>query len=276
MTFAGWSSDFAKIITRDHALDAVLAVIILIVGFYLARKMRDAVAKIPQFDIQQRLLATKIVYYTLVTLAIAAALTQIGVDLRVLLGAAGVLTVAVGFAAQTSASNLISGLFLMAEKPFVVGDVVAIGDIRGEVMSIDLLSTKIRTFTNLMVRVPNETMVKSNITNYSYFPIRRLDLNIGVGYESNLTLVESVLRQVASSHPLCLEDPRPVFVFNGFGDSAMNIQFQVWTLTKNMTTLQNDLSRDAKVALDAAGIAIPFPTRTLVMAQQGPSPVARL
>ena len=276
MTFAGWESDFGKIVTREHALDAVLAVVILLVGFYLARKMRDAVAKIPQFDIQQRLLATKITYYTLVTLSIAAALTQIGVDLRVLLGAAGVLTVAVGFAAQTSASNLISGLFLMAEKPFVVGDIVAIGEIKGEIMSIDLISTKIRTFTNLMVRVPNETMVKSNITNYSYFPIRRLDLNIGVGYESNLTLVESVLRQVASSHPLCLEDPRPVFVFNGFGDSAMNIQFQVWTLTKNMTTLQNDLSRNAKTALDAAGIAIPFPTRTLVMAQQAQGPVARL
>ncbi|MFN9975907.1 MAG: mechanosensitive ion channel family protein, partial [Phycisphaerae bacterium] len=113
------------------------------------------------------------------------ALDSLGFDLKVLLGAAGILTVAVGFAAQTSASNLISGLFLMFERPFVVGNSIVIGDLRGEVVAIDMLSTKIRTFTNMMVRIPNETLVKSNIVNLSYFPIRRVDLEVGVAYSSD-------------------------------------------------------------------------------------------
>jgi small-conductance mechanosensitive channel len=174
------------------------------------------------------------------------------------------LTVAVGFAAQTSASNLISGVFLMVERPFTVGDVIGVGELNGEVMSVDLLSSKIRLFNNLMVRIPNEKLVKSDIVNYSYFPVRRVDFKMGVSYDTDPRFVEQVLRRVATNHPLCLEDPRPVFVFSGFGDSAMNLQFQVWTLRANMGTLQNDLYRDIKLAFDANGIEIPYPTTTAI------------
>jgi len=103
-----------------------------------------------------------------------------------LLGAAGILTVAPGFASQTSASNLVSGLFMIAEHPFGVGDTIRLGSIAGEVPSIDLLSVNLRTPDNLYVRIPNETMIKSEITNLTRFPIRRLDLEIGVAYKENL------------------------------------------------------------------------------------------
>src|SRR5690606_14707046 len=105
----------------------------------------------------------------------------------------------------------------------------------------DLLSSKIRTFNNLMIRVPNETLAKSNITNVSYFPIRRIDLNLRVAYDSDLSKVETVLRKVAETHSLCLEDPTPLFLVTGYGESSIDVLFCPWTLSKNFLTVQNDL-----------------------------------
>jgi small-conductance mechanosensitive channel len=268
MILGDWFHDLAQTITQRHIVNFVIAISIFFIGIFVARRSRDAVERLPNLDIQQRVLLTRMAYYGLLGLAIAAAMSQMGFDLKVLLGAAGVLTVAIGFAAQTSGSNLISGIFLMVERPFTVGDVIAIGDIRGEVMSVDMLSSRIRTFNNLMVRIPNETLVKSNITNYSYFPIRRLDFNIGVGYGSDIDQVEAILMSVAEANPLCLDEPKPIFIFSGFGDSSMNIQFQIWTVSKNMAMLQNRMYRDIKLAFDQARIDIPFPTRTLLNPQQ--------
>jgi small-conductance mechanosensitive channel len=263
-----WAGELATLLKIQNLLSFAAAVAILIVGLFIARRARQALARSSHFDMQQRLVFGNAAYYGLVTLSIAAALSQLGFDLKVILGAAGVLTVAIGFAAQTSASNLISGLFLMVDRPFVIGNIISVGDIRGEVLSIDLLSSKIRTFNNLMVRIPNETMVKSNITNYSFFPIRRLDFNLGVAYASDLPTVEATLRKVASSHPLCLDEPSAVFLFNGFGEFSMNIQFQVWTLTENLVTLQNEIYREIKLAFDREGIEIPYPTRHLITTAQ--------
>lgn len=268
MVFGEWLKSILALVTKTHVVNFLTAVLIVLVAFFLARRARDGITKLSQFDVQQRLLLSKIAYFGLLYIGAAAGLRQIGFELTVLLGAAGVLTVAIGFAAQTSASNLISGIFLMVEKPFIVGDVISVGEIRGEVMSIDMLSSKIRTFNNLMIRIPNETLVKSNITNLSYFPIRRLDFNIGIAYHNDSEHVETVLKSVAAAHPLCLDEPHPEFVFVGFGDSAMNVQFQVWTTTANLLTLQNELYRDIKRAFDRAGIEIPYPTRTMVTAKE--------
>jgi small-conductance mechanosensitive channel len=203
-------------------------------------------------------------YYVLVGVIIAAALSQLGLDIKVLLGAAGVLTVAVGFAAQTSASNLISGLFLMIDRPFNIGDVIRVEGFTGEVLSIDLLSCRLRTMDNLMVRVPNESMVKSTITNLSHFPIRRNDIQIGVSYKDDIEKVRLVLFDVADRNPLCLQDPKPLFIFNGFGDSSVNIQFSVWTTRENYLILQNSIYQEIKLAFQTHGIEIPYPHRVLV------------
>jgi small-conductance mechanosensitive channel len=171
--------------------------------------------------------------------------------------------VAVGFASQTSASNLISGLFLLAERPFSVGDIIKVGDTTGEVIGIDLLSVKIRTFDNLFVRVPNESLIKSEVTTLTKFPIRRIDLKIGVAYKEKMARVREVLRAVAEKNPLCLEEPPPLFIFLGYGDSALEVQFSVWGKRENYLALRNAILEEIKVAFDAAGIEIPFPHRSL-------------
>jgi small-conductance mechanosensitive channel len=251
-------------ITEQRVYGLIAALIILVVGVYLARKASQAVMKIQQLDTQQKLLMQKVTYYGLIILVIASALNQLGFDLKVLLGAAGLLTVAIGFAAQTSASNLISGLFLIVDRPFIVGDVIDVNGIKGEVMAIDLLSTKVRTFDNVLVRIPNETMNKSDIRNLTFFPVRRIDMKFGVAYGSNLDVVRDVLNKIVLTHPLCLNEPEPLFLFSGFGESSLDIQFSVWTLRENMAELTNDLAVAIQDSFARTGIVIPFPTRTIV------------
>jgi small-conductance mechanosensitive channel len=261
--FHDWIAEILKIVTLQHVLKVATAVLFMLLGIFLSRRVDTSIDRLNQLDISQKTLFGKIGKYGILVFAVAAALNQLGFNLEVLLGAAGVLTVAIGFAAQTSASNLISGLFLMVERPFVVGDIVQIGVLTGTVLSIDLLSSKIKTFDNLMVRIPNETMVKSNITNQSYFPVRRVDFNLPVPYSTDLNEVESLLRGLADGHHFCLDEPGPVFIVSGFADSAINLQFQVWTLASNMLTVQNELFRQIHAAFRNAKIEAAYPTRVV-------------
>ena len=241
------------------------AAIVVVTGIVLARLAGAGLGRLlgPHFSAQSVMVARRLTTWTLYLVVLLAALHQLGVNPGVLLGAAGVLTVAIGFASQTSASNVISGLFLIAERPFVVGDVVEVDAVKGEVISIDLMSVKLRTFDNLFVRLPNETMVKSKMINLTHFPIRRFDHPIAVDYRADLDEVRRVLAGVADANPLCLDEPKPLFVFQGFEESAMRIQFSVWTATPNFIELRNRISGDVKAAFDAAGLPVPFPRRVL-------------
>jgi small-conductance mechanosensitive channel len=259
-------AEIAGGITRQHVFAVVSSILILFIGFFVARRASSGVARISRLDAQQKLLCQKAIYYALATLTIAMALNQVGFDLKVLLGAAGVLTVAVGFAAQTSASNLISGIFLMADRSFVVGDVVQIGDVIGEIAALDLLSCRIRTFDNRWVRIPNETMVKSTIANLSHFPIRRVDLSLQVAFESSIAATRAALGRAADRCPLILDEPRPVFIFQSFTDAGIAIQFQAWTLRENLGDAQNALFTAVKEELEQARIAIASPRRLVAHA----------
>ncbi len=262
--FQQWSKEISEVITSRHIASLFTALVILSVGFFLARRARTAIGRMKNLDSQKRMLFEKFAHLGLVFLSCTLALDTLGFDLKVLLGAAGVLTVAVGFAAQTSASNLISGLFLMIERPFVVGDSIAVGDLRGEVIAVDLLSTKIRTLANMMVRVPNETLVKSSITNLSYFPVRRVDLEIGVDYAANLDTVEKIVRETVAGHPFVLRNPEPSIQMRGFGASSIDFDIYVWTETANVVAVKNEMYRALDRAFRQNGINIPFPTRTIV------------
>ncbi len=240
------------------------AAIYLIVGAVLSRIVRFGVQRsLTTLESGQRLLLSRIASYTVLTLFAISAMRQFGFDFTVLLGAAGIVTVAVGFASQTSASNLISGVFLTLERAIQPGDVVTVGGRTGEVISVDLMSTKLRTFDNLLVRIPNETMVKSEIVSLNRFPIRRFDLTVGVAYDSDLGVVQKTLLDVAQSNPLCLDEPAPLLISQGFGDSSIDYTLAVWAKSEQWLTLRNAITREVKEAFDAAGIEIPFPQRTL-------------
>lgn len=254
-----------EFLRSPRAISLLYAIIKLLFGLVAARLVSGGLVKLfaSQASPHHSAIIRRISFYVIAGLFIASALLELGFDLSVLLGAAGILTVAIGFASQTSASNVISGLFLLGEKPFAIGDVIRIGNVTGEVLSIDLLSAKLRTFDNLFVRVPNETIIKSEITNLTRFPIRRFDLQLGVAYKEDLDVIREILTEVTDNNPLCLEEPNPLFIFTGFGDSALTFQYSTWTARENFLALKNSLPTEIKRAFDARGIEIPFPHRTL-------------
>ncbi|WP_417511133.1 mechanosensitive ion channel family protein [Methylophaga sp.] len=241
------------------------ALIYFIVGLILAKMASRAVRQWSKnrFDTHQQLLMGRVASYLILLVFVVMGLNAIGFNLGVLIGAAGVLSVAIGFASQTSASNIISGLFLVAERPFSVGDLIKVGETTGEVLSIDLLSVKLRTFDNLFVRIPNETLIKSEVTTLTRFPIRRIDLSIAVALKEDIKAVRKVLEKVAEANPLCLDEPKPKFVFLGFGDSSLNMQFSVWVKRESFIELKNSIHEEIKEAFDAESIEIPFPHRSL-------------
>jgi small-conductance mechanosensitive channel len=256
---------FAEWLSPERLMSFARAAIFVAVGIVLARFAAALTQKTTgvQLGPHRAMLARRLVYYLVLGLFLISALHELGFSLGVLLGAAGILSVALGFASQTSASNLISGLFLISERPFAVGDVITIGNTTGEVISIDLLSVKLRTFDNLFVRIPNESVIKSEVKTLTRFPIRRYDVQMGIAYKEDIDRAREVLMAVADKNPLCLEEPKPLFIFLGFGDSALNFQFSVWASQQNFLAVRNSIQEEIKLAFDEAGIEIPFPHRTL-------------
>ncbi len=240
---------------------AILVAAGLLVASLAGRLTRRVLRQ--RLSAQTTQLLRRIVFYGVLALFIASAMRELVFSLAVIMGAAGVLTVALGFASQTTASNLISGLFLIGERSFEIGDIIRVGDTTGEVLSIDALSVKLRTFDNLFVRIPNETLIKSEVTTLTRFPIRRLDLKLGGAYKEDINQVREVLMAVADANTLCLDEPVPLFIFSGFGDSALDIQFSVWARRENFLALRNGITAEIKSAFDEAGIEIPFPHRSL-------------
>ena len=250
------------------------AALILFIALMVASLARRLVRRVGEGGLGERklspqhsMLLGRSTFYGIVLLGFFQALRTAGLDIGVLLGAAGIVTVALGFAAQTSASNLISGLFLMGERPFVLGDAVQVGTTVGEVISIDLLSVKLRTYDNLLVRLPNESLLKSEITNLTRHPIRRLDIPLGIAYAEDPSRVKAVLERLADENELCLDEPRPLFFILGFGDSAIQLRFSAWTATGHFFEFRTRFLGEVKQAFDAEGIEFPFPQQTLTFGE---------
>ncbi len=256
-----WLGDF---FAGEQLLTFIRAAMLVIGGIIVARLVSVALVRLFQrhLDAQQRMLVAKTSHYLLLALFFISAINELGFNLSVLLGAAGILTVAIGFASQTSASNLISGLFLIAERPFGIGDVIQIGKTQGEVLSIGLLSIQLRTFDNLFIRIPNEAVIKAEITNMSRFPIRRVDLSFSVAYKEDIAVIQQLLLDVADRNPLCLVEPKPLFILRGF-DSASQLQFSVWGKSENFLDLKNSIQIEIKAAFEANHIEMPSPQLTV-------------
>lgn len=234
---------------------------LLVLGLFLASLAARSVSRFmaQRSSRHHTVMVRRLVFYVIVVVFSIAALREAGFSLDVVLGAAGILTVAIGFASQTSASNMISGLFLLVEKPFEIGDFIEVDATLGEVIGIDMLSVKLRTRDNLYVRIPNETLIKTRVVNRSRFPIRRLDLTVGIAYAEDVERVESLLLDLAEKNPVCLEEPKPFTLVTGFGTSSVDLQFSFWVPKEKVLEGRSDMMVAIKKALDREGIEIPFP-----------------
>lgn len=205
------------------------------------------------------MLAGKVFYYVMIIITFVVVLHEMGYQLTPLLGAAGIVGIAIGFASQTSVSNIISGFFLIAEKPFQVGDVISVGNTTGVVLSIDTLSVKLRTFDNRFVRIPNEMIIKTEVTNITRFPIRRAEMPVSVAYKEDIGRVRNILIDIANKNPMALQEPAPVVNFMAYGASSIDLMFIVWCAREDFLSVRNSIQEEVKKRFDVEGIEIPFP-----------------
>lgn len=248
---------------RLHQL--VDVALVLLIGVPLAALLSRIVYRVTavRFSAASGLMISRIVRWMLIIVVLATALGKFGVNLGAALGAAGIVGIAVGFAAQTSLSNVISGFFLLAEKPFVVGELIEVDGVTGFVDNIGMISATVRTPDNRSIRIPNETLVKSKVTNITRNPIRRYDLNVGVSYSEDIGNVMRVLQETAENNPLCLDEPGPLILFVGFGDSSIDFMLGVWMVKDDYLSVRNSIAHQVQLAFAREGIEIPFPHRVL-------------
>jgi small-conductance mechanosensitive channel len=261
----GLLQDVQALFTPEGLKNLLRAGLVIITGIPLTLIISNWTRRLVEhrYSAQQGMVAGKVILYLGFLIILVTVLMELGFSLAPLLGAAGIMGIALGFAAQTSVSNVISGFFLMAERPFVVGDLVEVGTTMGRVLSIDMLSVKLRTFDNRFVRIPNENLVKTEFINLTRFPIRRADITVGVAYKEDVEMVREILMQVARDHPMVLMEPEPQFHFMDYGASSLDFLFGVWARTDHYFQVRNEVREEIKRRFDAQGIEIPFPHRTL-------------
>ncbi len=240
-----------------RALTIVTALALLYITYRVILKIYRRVAK-EKLKIQTALLIEKGIKYTFYVLIALYVLDIFGVNLDALLGAAGILGVAIGFASQTSVSNIISGFFVLSENTIKIGDFVTIEDVVGNVHSIDLLSVKILTTDNQLIRVPNETIIKANLKNTTYYPVRRVQVRLSVSYDTDLELAYETLMKVPSMCDLVVDDPESAVFFDGFGASGIDIVLGAWIKKEDYIPAKNQLYIAVKKVYDEAKIEIPF------------------
>jgi small-conductance mechanosensitive channel len=235
--------------------------VILVVGLLLISALEIIIKKLlpKRFTQQRKMLINRFVRYTGIVILFLIIISELDIDLTAIFGAAGVIGIVIGVASQTSIGNIVSGFFLISEKPFELGDLIRIGDKTGTVYSIDLLSIKIKTLDNLLLRIPNQTVISTEVINVTKFPIRRLDIDLSVAYKEDLEKVMEVIKRVVKRNPFCLDEPEPLVVFKDFGASGINILLGVWFERANFLKVKNSIFMEIKSTFDAEGIEIPFP-----------------
>ncbi len=208
----------------------------------------------------------KLIYFGIIIISFLVFTSSTGIDLSGLLVAGGIFAVVIGFATQSVVSNLISGIFLMAEKPAKQGDTIQIPDmsITGTLLDIGTFSSKLRKFDGTVIRIPNEKFFTANIRSLTVSTVRRADATVGIAYKDDIEKAISVIKnEILVTMPFILRIPEPEFRVEELGDSSVNIRVLVWHPKDDWSQAQPILLTTIKRALDNSGIEIPFPQRVI-------------
>ena len=269
MSYIDMSGDAAEQIlalVTAYGLDFVAAILTLIIGIWLSRRASrltaDWLSRVDRLDRTLVPIMAALVRYAGLTLTIVITLGNFGVETTSIIAVLGAAGLAVGLALQGTLSNVAAGLMLLFLRPFRIGDWVEAAGVSGSVREIGLFTTTIDTFDNVYISIPNSSIWSSNIINHARYGTRRMDLDIGIGYDSSLDTAETALMSLAAD-PRVLSDPAPRFLVVSYGDSAINVRLRAYASYDDFFDLYWDLNRRLKGVLDEHGIEIPFPQRVI-------------
>ena len=253
---------------RLHMMDIAGAFAVLIIGLVLAgiisRWVERAMTRSSRFEPTVANFLSSVVKYALWALVLVTVLAQFGVETTSILAALGGMALAVGLALQGTLSNVASGVMILVQKPFKVGEAISAGAVTGTVQQIGLFTTELKQFDGLFVMVPNSELWNQAIVNFTRHATRRLELVVGIGYGDSMDQARRELLALAEADDRVLEDPAPVTFVNSLDDSSVGIGMRVWCKTPDYLGLSWDLTEAAKARFDETGISIPFPQREIV------------
>jgi small-conductance mechanosensitive channel len=236
-----------------------------ILSMYLMKALQD------KLDRKQLSMLLKLMRYSFVFVAIVFFIIPVmGVELSSMLLAGGVLGIILGIAGQSIVANLISGIFLTLERPIKIGDQVNIDGNAGIIEDITFVSTIIRTFDGLYVRLPNEKVFINNITNYAVNVARRFEYMIGITYDSDAEKAISIIKDIIDDDPIAFKNPSPTVFVDKLDDNAVNIFIRIWAPSSEWYSVKTRILWVIKTTLEENGIKIALPQRTLWFANSMP------
>lgn len=251
--------DSIRDITANKVFSAVIvAVVSLLVIKVLTSLLDRALRRSKMEDALKKLLRT-LFKSALWFVAVIVVLGCLNIEVTSLVAVLSVIGLAFSLALQNFLSNAAGGMQILASHPFKSGDYVEAGGCSGTVSEIGMFYTRLATYDNKLVQIPNSSIVSSNIINYSAQANRRVDLTVSASYDAPLELVLSTLVGLAQAHQLVLDNPAPAAHVNSYGDSAIEYALRVWCATGDYWTVYNDLIDGVKPAFDKAGIQMSYP-----------------
>ncbi|WP_298508664.1 mechanosensitive ion channel domain-containing protein [uncultured Kordia sp.] len=263
-TASGWfeNFDFEKIIV-DYGLKIVAALAILIIGLFIIKmivRLSRKIMKKRGIDATLQKFLGSLLGWTLKILLFVIVASQLGIETTSFAAVIGAAGLAIGLALQGSLSNFAGGVLIMIFKPYKIGDLIEAQGIVGVVKEIQIFTTHLNTPENKLAIIPNGAMSNGNIVNYSAEGVLRIDHVIGVSYDSDIKQTKDVLMKVLTDHPKVLKDPAPTINVSELADSSVNFAVRPWANAEHYWDVYFDVLEHTKIALDAAGIEIPYPT----------------
>ena len=250
-------------------LGSVLAAAtILILGFIVAgwvqRRVTDLGTKHEKLDVTLFAFLGTIARYAILAIVFVLVLNNFGIQTTSIVAIIGAAGLAIGLALQGTLSNVAAGVMIIFFRPIKAGDFVEVGGVSGTVKDISLNFTELAALGNFQIIIPNSEVWGNTIKNYSVYDTRRAEWIFGVGYGADLDRAEAIIREVIEADPRTMMDPEPFVQVNNLGDFSVDFLVRYWCAAADFFAYQADIKRKVKVALDAGGVPIPFPTRTII------------
>jgi small conductance mechanosensitive channel len=247
--------------------NVIKAILILAIGLIIIKIVRriitGIVTKKPEHDPTLLKFVLDVATWTLRAFIFVSIIGALGVDTATFAAAIAAAGLAIGLSLQGSLSNFAGGLLIILFKPFRIGDYIEAQGQAGTVNSIQIFSTKLITPNNQVVYLPNGTLSNNTVKNFSQEPLRRAELIISVGYNSNLQQVKNVIYDIIKRNSAILNEPSPNIEIRNLGESSIDLVVFIWCERANYGKMVSDFYENVKEAFDAAHIEIPFPKRDI-------------
>jgi len=257
------------VFAQTYGLQIAGAIAILVIGRIVASIVRKSVRRLMEHSKTEPTLVSFVssfAYYGIMVAVVIATMSKFGIQTTSMVAILGALGFAVGFALKETLGNVAAGIMVMVFKPYHIGHFIDAGGVKGSVKEITLFNTILATGDNVRVIVPNGQIYAKTITNFTANPTRRVDLVIGIGYDSSVKQARDIMTKLMADDDRILKDPAPVIGLNELGDSSVNFVVRPWVKREDYWAVRWELQEKIKEEFDKAAIEIPFPQRVVHMA----------